>query len=154
MNREEIYYRSVDVLVKAYLNDTLEHGNTCACAVGNLIAANTGRTLVPPVVPPKYTQLYIWSDGTALPKWFEEMRCNAMSDEARQQISSTGYSVREVIEIEQAFEGAHPQYPTNDYVFNSLMSVIDCLDKIHENTDTIISTAAKKKFDKSLSLAP
>jgi hypothetical protein len=44
-NMKATFENSVDVLVKAYLNDTLEHGQCHACAVGNLICAETGNLL-------------------------------------------------------------------------------------------------------------
>ena len=34
------FSNSVDILVKAYFNDTLRHGNCLACAVGNLMQAS------------------------------------------------------------------------------------------------------------------
>lgn len=42
MKRPELYQKTVDILVKAYFDDTLQHGNCYACAVGNIIAGNCG----------------------------------------------------------------------------------------------------------------
>jgi hypothetical protein len=36
------FNHTVNVLVKAYLNDTLRHNNCYACAVGNMIASANG----------------------------------------------------------------------------------------------------------------
>lgn len=38
MTNKERFDETVDILVKAYLNDTLQHGHCAACAVGNIIA--------------------------------------------------------------------------------------------------------------------
>jgi hypothetical protein len=40
------FEQTVDVLVKAYLNDTLVHGNCCACVVGNLCAHAIGTRVI------------------------------------------------------------------------------------------------------------
>lgn len=36
MNREELYHKTVNVLLDAYNDGELEHGNCSACAVGNI----------------------------------------------------------------------------------------------------------------------
>jgi len=40
------FENTVDILVKAYINDTLEHNNCYACAVGNIVAHNMGERFV------------------------------------------------------------------------------------------------------------
>lgn len=42
MNRPELFVKSVDTLVDAYEKGNLQHLSPCNCAVGNLIAYNTG----------------------------------------------------------------------------------------------------------------
>jgi hypothetical protein len=42
MNRPELFVKSVDTLVDAYEKGNLKHLSACNCAVGNLIAYNTG----------------------------------------------------------------------------------------------------------------
>ncbi len=46
------FNKAIDVLVKAYLNDTLHHGWPCGCAVGNLIA--DAYKTKPSTFPDKY----------------------------------------------------------------------------------------------------
>ena len=46
------FENSVSVLVRAYMNDTLIHGNCFACAVGNLIVDANKYTYVPCVDRP------------------------------------------------------------------------------------------------------
>jgi hypothetical protein len=48
MNREELYYQSVDTLLDAYNSGGLEHGICSACAVGNLCRAASKTTGLPP----------------------------------------------------------------------------------------------------------
>jgi hypothetical protein len=40
---EETYLRSVDILLDAYNNETLLHGNCYACAIGNLLHTNVWK---------------------------------------------------------------------------------------------------------------
>ena len=40
------FSNTVDILVKAYLNDTLRHCNCYACAVGNIISSAMGYRFV------------------------------------------------------------------------------------------------------------
>ncbi len=40
MKNKSLYDKTVSILVDAYMNDTLQHGNCFACAVGNIVAAN------------------------------------------------------------------------------------------------------------------
>jgi len=154
MKQEKLYHKTVDILVQAYFNDTLEVGNYCACAIGNIIAANNGY---------KYFKDDMdnlsWenvSDNIAK-QWFilvKEDFDKQMRNEpfANYQIHSTGYALDEVIEIENAFENA-PEGETDDEdMFNGLMAVIDALDKIHKNTSTEISQTAKQKFLKQSTL--
>lgn len=38
MKNEKLFYETIDILVKAYLNGTLKNGDCMACAVGNIVA--------------------------------------------------------------------------------------------------------------------
>jgi hypothetical protein len=44
MIKEPLYHKTIGILVDAYFDDTLQHGNCSACAVGNLVAAAKGCT--------------------------------------------------------------------------------------------------------------
>lgn len=141
------FEKTVDILVKAYLNDTLEHANCAACAIGNLIAHAKG---VKPVLAKDTPDRGLWrfSDGT-LPEW-QHVFCSegvfgqikkphAYIDTAKQQIDSTGYAWQDLARIEAAFE-AHgdrldmrnqsPAY-RDELMFNGLMAVVEVLADIH-----------------------
>lgn len=150
MKKEALYHKTVDILVQAYFNDTLQLGDCNACAVGNLVAANMGY---------KYTRCLDWenSTGAYVSTQWDEVHCvshepdmNNYFGEAKKQIDSTGYSPHETCRIEYAFEAAPIGNSNEDYMFNGLMAVIEVLDQIHENTDTSITTASKNRFDKTL----
>lgn len=128
------FENTVDILVKAYLNDTLQHGNDCACAVGNLICAANG-------LDPKIN----WH-----PKWHKAFRCGGglrYREEGKKEVRSTGYSVTEIIQIEKAFEGADDDGGDDEWMFNGLMAVVDVLASIH-NIDLSQKEEAKKLFVK------
>lgn len=163
MQREQLYHKTVDILVQAYFNDTLQHGNCFACAVGNIVAANCGikfqlmarenKRFYDMIVKPltwegygidiKKTITYFAHDNGEYPQ------------ELSYQIIKSGYSFKELNQIEQAFESAvslsyEPKFGQTDdeAMFNGLMNVIDALDEIHENKDEATTQSSKKKFTK------
>lgn len=169
MIKEELYNNTVDILVQAYFNDTLEHGNCYACAVGNIIAANAGFAFVnsSTVFPSEtlfdempYTGFgelywhkeYRWSDNLVKELRRSNIGLNAavLNEVQEKHLQLTGYSFEELSQIELAFERVADGIFTTDEedMFNGLMSVIDALDIIHENTDTTITTSSKNKFAK------
>lgn len=154
-----LYHKTVDILVQAYFNDTLEHGNCHACAVGNLVAANTGIG---------FTRIgfngNMWSDNT--PEWgfvFMSQISHGVNQqiinphryigEAKRQIDSTGYTWQQLAKIEYAFETAPKGKSDDEWMFNGLMAVIDVLDEIHENKDEAVTKDIKGKFIKPNSLS-
>lgn len=170
MINETLYNKTVNILVDAYFNDTLEHGNQCGCAVGNMVAANMGIVIKKEVPSEedgyegiisywfdKYSQ---WKDAS----WYafikrdrEDYSCFEYDHSlAKKQIRSTGYSYYELAKIEKAFESAIGK-SIEDRRFNGLMAVVEILDEIHENKNPEVSTASKKRFERgcpmNLSLA-
>jgi len=123
MTNQKKFEHSVNVLLKALLNNTLVHGRCKACAVGNLIAASLGINI--------YLEEHDW------PKWrtnlytghewlhpeFDEI------ETANFFYRSVGYTQDQIYKIEHAFEAA-PMY--DDWVLNGLMAVVDVLAEIHE----------------------
>jgi hypothetical protein len=145
---------TVKILVEAYLNDTLEHGNCYACAVGNIVAANMGHSFVP--CQDRTSKKITWDITKGLyagrgdyGSWYETLGLDFFgatpSVRGRMEIESTGYSDRELIRIENAFEGASW---LGDRMFNGLMAVVDVLAEIH-GVDLSVKESAKKLFVKA-----
>lgn len=143
MKNPELYHRSVDILVKAYVDGYLNPMDCAACAVGNLIAGNCGY---------KYLSPNKWMDAngkTIVPRWWS---LNRRSDV---EIMATGYPEADILRIEQSF--MHPpgrscvkmdldsEY-TDEDIFTRLMAVLSVLDQIHEVTDESIQQSSKAKF--------
>lgn len=156
MNNEELYHKTVNILVQAYFNDTLEHTQCRACAVGNIVAANMGMKL-------QFNEEYRYIAPTDFvpddPKkdsglWFDaigsgDVKKSFITEDILRQVKATGYSPYELMLIEFAFE--HPENKgssPDEYMFNGLMSVIDVLDEIHENKDSVVTQVSKSKFQK------
>lgn len=117
MKNEALFNQTVDILAKAYFAETLIHGSACACAVGNLVAANGD-----------------WSYNGS---WAAVVLCPDLFLEGvvREQIEATGYTVRQIIRIERAFEKVRPiaVMPSLDPDgYLGLLSVLDVLFEIHE----------------------
>jgi hypothetical protein len=143
------FEHTVNVLVKAYLDDTLQLCNCYACAVGNMVA--NSRKL-------RYNKKYAnfcWdSDESAA--WFNACYAGhgGSIDLANDQISSTGYTWNEIKMIEMAFESAYRKAPQADrsqfddkLIFNGLIAVVDVLADIH-GIDLTQKEEAKKLFVK------
>jgi hypothetical protein len=155
---------TVNVLVKAYLNDTLLHNDCCACAVGNLIADAIGAEIRIDGDPSRGTWSYetMWTrnKNQIQPIW-DQVFCTTPSGQtirkeeykgwAKKQIDTVGYSLEELAAIEFAFEDGgdiEKQAPNDpEWMFNGLMAVVDVLADIH-GIDLTQKEAAKLLFAK------
>lgn len=158
MINETLYNKTVDILVQAYFNDTLQSGSWCGCAVGNIVAANNGIKIVldedgDPAWPTHAMCAKNWY-GIIKPENLGPLNQNEKNN-GLFQIESTGYSVEQITIIEHAFE--HYTNFTTDWeekedkrMFNGLMAVIDVLDQIHGNTSPEVTQTAKRKFSPSV----
>lgn len=137
------FSKTVDILVKAYMNDELCHKSCSACAVGNLVAAALGTK-------PKRSketdhiefENNIFENGTLAVLWYDHLN-GIRSFQSEEQIKITGYTVDELRSIEYAFERApgDPGGPHDGlyrgrctdpvWMFNGLMAVVDVLAEIH-----------------------
>lgn len=162
MKKPELYQKTVDILVDAYFNDTLQHGNQCGCAVGNIVAANCGINLCKKddnIMPDYFTSsddINIVKDLTNNGLWYDaifggSVFTDGLTLNILKQVESTGYTYLELAKIERAFEGSKQGNSDDEWMFNGLMSVIDVLDEIHENNDAAATDAAKKRFQKNFS---
>lgn len=144
MKNKELFDRTIGILVKAYQNDTLQHSNCYACAIGNLVAANNGVKIQ------KIENRFVWDNSK--PEWQAiHSFCNGRQSfdnpvwgntyEGLNQLLSTGYTTKETAKIEYAFEMAEYGDNQDTYMFNGLMSVVDALMEIHEGNETEIAEA-------------
>ncbi len=148
------FENSVNVLVKAYLNDTLEHANCYACAIGNLVAAANNKTYTKCTDSTYLKLALLENDGRYYTEklggnWYDvviPLQPDPNSKLALIEIDSIGYSVVQVIRIERAFEGASKH---GDRMFNGLMDVVDVLAEIH-GVDLSIKESAKAMFVKAI----
>lgn len=148
MKNKELFDRTVKILVNAYLNNTLVHNNCCACAVGNLIAANLQIKYDPYL---KWTGRQLaWSKVfVTMPFKSEQVqRPWAYNGSAKEQIDATGYTWQELALIEAAFESAPKNIGNDERMFSGLMAVVDALCQIHDlNEET--KRATKELFLKA-----
>lgn len=152
MNRENLYHKTVDILVQAYFNDTLEHDNCFACAVGNIVASGCNIELEKThgfsAVTWNSLQLPYWKTVFLTGDCTQRVNPQNYKGIAKKQIDATGYSWEQLAIIEYAFESAIKGNSSEEYMFNGLMSVIEALDEIHENKDPEVSTKSKNRFCK------
>lgn len=173
MNRPELYQKTIDKLLDAYNNGTLEHGNCEMCAVGNIcesggwaalfctqssgyqIEAQKGK-IVQNLRPILYGQdiFIVESEQNVLKR-----------ARARNVIRKSGYSRKELMKIEFVFEtsvsNTKEGYDKLVYLdshkkmgqFIGLTAVLNVLREIHEvdkeesnNSHAKLKTIAKEKF--------
>lgn len=133
--KKATFENSVNVLVRAYLNDTLDAGDCKACAVGNLIqhACN---------IPPNSASFY--PDGGS---WYSTMRDDSRLFKVLSEhphIVQTGYTGLEIYKIERAFMTACSQSIIDDN-FERLLAVVDVLAEIH-SVDLTVKEQAVGRF--------
>lgn len=145
MLKPELYEKTVNILVDAYFNDTLQHSNCYACAVGNIVAGSNniifGGTCMHGIK-------WFGSDNILDTPTFYLGTGYKVPEKVVSLVTNTGYSIPELAKIEVAFEMANQGNTPDDRMFNGLMAVIEVLDQIHQNTDTQLTTATKQKFIK------
>lgn len=148
------FNHSVNVLVRAFMNNTLEHTNCYACAVGNLVAdankldySKTGFNggLVAHRRNEKRVFPMFWLNPIGAPGCIEE---EFVTNDVLLECETTGYSVYELALIEKAFEGAEEGKSDDEWMFNGLMAVVDVLADIH-GIDLTVREETKKLFVKS-----
>lgn len=120
------FNHTINVLVQAFLNNTLVHGNCTACAVGNIITDACGL---------KYRINEMgeldWN-GDEHAYWYTSMfGVGGYKVRETPGVLKTGYSPLELGKIEFAFEEADYGNDENEWMFNGLMAVVDVLAEIH-----------------------
>lgn len=147
MKNKELFYKSVNILQKAYFNGTLSHGDPCGCAVGNLVKANNN------VQKSKflhYSYRPDWWFGLIGKKFSNDLNDVCTEEEGLKQINNIGYSLEEASRIEKAFEKKDDGFfnrDTDGYL--GLCAVLDVLMEIHEfNKEEIKLPDNTKIFNK------
>lgn len=142
------FNHSVNVLVNAYLNDTLKHEDCSACVVGNLCG---GSTLWKFLFMTYNGEQKAYLDTPQKELFLESILAHhfVTSEEELLQraikvCESTGYTVDELAKIEYAFETCSQ---VGDKMFNGLMAVVDVLADIHK-IDLTTREESKKLFVK------
>jgi len=152
MKNETLFNKTIRILVKAYQNDMIEHGNYCSCAVGNLIVDALN---IKTYREKGETSEIKWegADGRLWYNQISEELIPSKESEAYLQIISTGYDFESIVLIESAFEkvkhgSARHSKTKEELLYDGLMSVVDTLMLIHGAT-TKETKAAKELFVKA-----
>lgn len=136
MKNKELFEKTVGILVNAYRNNTLRHGDCQACAVGNIIAANCGidGTMSRTEWKEKTGEVALlgWGSVFMTGECYQRINESKYKGAAKFQIDSTGYTWKELAKIEYAFETAPKGNNDDDWMLNGLLSVYNVLCDIHE----------------------
>ena len=139
---------TVNVLVKAYLNDRLEHGDCRACAVGNIVEDAGFYRAYNMNISEGCNSVWKWLFYTCGRKQISGSNDPEKQRIACETIKATGYTVEEMMKIEFAFETAPYGRNEDQWMFNGLMAVVDVLAEIH-GIDLTAKEEAKKLFVKA-----
>lgn len=132
------FENTMDILVKAYLNDTLEHDDCTACAVGNIIKAQGWPVSDSSLT--KYDGLnnsswkllfYTTAKKQIVNRNFHKEDLILAKQNALKVIKSTGYTVDQLARVEFAFETADKGQNNDDWMFNGLIAVLEIVAQIH-----------------------
>lgn len=146
MKNQELFDRTIGILVNAYFKGILTHGDPCGCAIGNLILGN--NQCIKYIGGGKMESKWQYETGEikSIPYWawyqvYGEKIHNA-DERGLKELQSTGYNFYQTCAIEKAFESAEVR-SNIDGGFNGLMSVCDALMQVHEATEEEISQAKR-----------
>ena len=153
------FENTVNILVKAYLNDTLKHEDCAACAVGNILGTNSWAILfvTPSCFEGVLPQIIAPADYVIGVNGYGDRMLCAIKDypevlpkieKANSAIEQSGYSITELARIENAFEAAPKGKDDDEWMFNGLMAVVDVLADIHQ-VDLSVKESAKLLFVKA-----
>ena len=139
MNRPELFEKSVNTLLDAYNNRSLQHGTCYACAVGNLCVEAAQKLNVTNAL---WNKVFMTQSNTQQQVFYCEK--DSEYEKALELISETGYTVEELASIEYAFESSIA-YDYQNYAYNhtvrgqyiGLCAVLDILKKIHEKEEVV-----------------
>jgi hypothetical protein len=139
MKNKELYDKTISILVKAYLNDTLQQGSCYACAVGNMIAANCGIKMIDKKWD-KSPNTY-WDSVFSSYRGVQEIDKYAYCAEAKKELDSTGYIWKDLAKIEKAFESTRfneEGRQRENAMYEGLLAVVEVLGQIHEVEKEVI----------------
>lgn len=138
------FSNTIDILVKAYLNDTLKHGNCRACAVGNILkSAEWMRLFFTDTIFPPPKQLLVPDENYCVSETDDGMEYTVRPVSevpafrasahryAIQLVNESGYTIHELARVEYAFETANFGDSEDQWMFNGLMAVVEVLADIH-----------------------
>lgn len=135
MTEQEKFDRAVNVLVQAFLNDTLEHGSCTRCAVGNLVGALAYPGAHEGMGRARGIEYVLPNGEIKRAGWFSIMRNGNASwmlenekQDGEEQRAALGYTWQQIEAIEKAFE----EIKYNQHaMYDGMMAVVTELALIH-----------------------
>lgn len=150
MNRPELYQKTIDVLLDAYNNGKLVHGNCSCCAVGNICKESSNKLDISNSL---WSFLFVTTSEEGFYKPTRAKSYESFEMElVLSLINDTGYTVEELTKIEWAFETAIPfekreyytKVKTKQGQYMGLCAVLEVLKQIHEKEEIV---EAKERLD-------
>lgn len=142
VNRESLYQETIDIILDAWNNGNLVPTSPCGCFIGNLIAAKCDNLPKKSKNMVSFINIKFKYDA----KWFDivDSLGDEITEEGLRQIESTGYSLKEIIQLENLFESSCREkadelglytwdlyYLNKEVQFAGLKACFDLLQEIH-----------------------
>lgn len=159
MNRKELYEKSVNKLLDAYNNQTLRFKDCSACAVGNLLGSSAWGSLFSTGPTAGIGQVTNSMRKYLTGKWSVFIRYGYLDlsnlimkrQSGRNSIKKSGYTRKELMEIEYAFEatqfGSFKTDQTKEAQLKGLTAVLKELARIH-GVDVPEAEVNQKRLEK------
>ena len=138
------FNHTINILVQAYLNNTLKKGDCSACAVGNILGTpqwsalfvtynfgeGEGKRQI--IALPGFALMNLATNHIIqVPIWKLPEQIAKRIEEVQKAIIESGYTIEELARVENAFELAPEGNNRDEAMFNGLMAVVDVLADIH-----------------------
>lgn len=155
------FNHTINILARAYLNNTLRRGDCSACAVGNILGTHKWSSLFITynfgegegkrqiIALPGFALMNLAINHIIqVPIWKLPEQVAKGIEEVRKAIIESGYTIEELARVENAFELAPEGNNRDEAMFNGLMAVVDVLADIH-SIDLKQKEEARKLFVKT-----
>lgn len=166
MKNAERYFKSTQIILDGYENETLSYNNWGGCVDGHLIAGNMGYSILPLTCGRDIIGMGWQDNGRSVPGSFRDWgkllkarnflkRKILRSDIGKERyqwacqcLTTTGYTKKELREIMRVFEKCYDDENEFRNIVTGLKAVLAKLKQIHAVSEKDMTVIYRKAFDR------